>query len=58
MMRGKKTLKIATRCKIEKIAKIQKHWQKIAIILKIAPNRGRNFPEGQVYTVDAPVGMS
>ena len=52
MMRRKKPLEIAQICTktwtILKIAKMQKKKLKIVIFLKIAKNRGQDFPEGQI----------
>ena len=57
MMRGKKpiqncpkTFKIAKKCKKLPNCQNGKNCQKIAILLKIAKNRGRDFPEGQMGT--------
>ena len=41
---AQKTLKMAKNCQIVKM-------EKIAILLKIAKNRGRDFPEGQVKSL-------
>jgi len=54
-MHGKHPLKISKKFKLNiKISILpkceKKNAQKIAIILKIAKNRGRNIPEGQVST--------
>ena len=50
LQKQSKPLKIEKKCKNCQIAKMQKFAQKIAISLKNAKNRGRDFPEGQMHT--------